>query len=109
MDKLENEELEGDKKIMIKTQYLSRIENINMILNELNIELHKEIREEDDSFVSRTMIDCPQYYYQECVVLRAITINPLTTPEILKEIIDQQNSMGLKIYKNSFAGKFSRL
>jgi glutamate decarboxylase len=108
-DKLENEELTGDKKIMIKTEYLSRIENINIILNELNIELHKEIREEDDSFVSRTMIDCPQYYYQECVVLRAITINPLTTPEILKEIIDQQNSLGQKIYKSGFVNRFSKI
>ena len=80
-----------------------------MLLNELNIELHKAIREEDESFVSRTMIDCPQYFYQDCVVLRAITINPLTTPEILQEIIEQQNKLGVKIYKTGFAGRFSKL
>jgi glutamate decarboxylase len=72
------------------------VENINMALNDLNTELHKAIREEDESFVSRTMIDSPQYFYQDCVVLRAITINPLTTPEILKEILEQQNKLGQK-------------
>lgn len=109
MNRLQNEEISGSKKLLIKTEYLARVEKINIILNELNIELHKEIREEDDSFVSRTMIDCPQYFYQECVILRAITINPLTTPEILKEIIDQQNSIGVKIYKSSFAHRFDKL
>ncbi len=99
-----------DEKINIaKMRYLKKIENINSLLNELNIELHKAIREEDESFVSRTMIDMPQYFYQNCVILRAITINPLTSPEILKEIIEQQNKLGLKIYKAFFAGKFEKL
>lgn len=109
MAKIENEELNGRKNGMVKVKYLRKIENINIILNELNTELHKAIREEDESFVSRTMIDCPQYFYQDCVILRAITINPLTTPEILQEIIEQQNKLGLKIYKNSFEGKFDKL
>jgi hypothetical protein len=51
----------------------------------------------------------PQYFYQNCVILRAITINPLTTPEILKEIIEHQNKIGLKIYKTFFSGKFKKL
>jgi glutamate decarboxylase len=109
MAKIQNEELNGDKKTKIKTGYLKKIENINMVLNELNIELHKAIREEDESFVSRTMIDSPQYFDQHCVVLRAITINPLTTIEVLNEIIEQQNKLGLKIFKNSFASKFKKL
>jgi len=109
MAKIQNEELNGSKKSRIKTGYLKKIEDINIALNELNIELHKAIREEDESFVSRTMIDSPQYFYQHCVVLRAITINPLTTIEILNEIIEQQNNLGLKIFKNSFAGKFKKL
>lgn len=98
-----------DNKTLIKMGYLTRIENINMALNELNTELHKAIREEDESFVSRTMIDAPQYFYQDCVVLRAITINPLTTPEILKEIIEQQNKLGIKIYKNYFHNRFEKI
>ena len=109
MAKIENEDLNNPKKEMVKTGYLRKVENINMALNDLNTELHKAIREEDESFVSRTMIDCPQYFYQDCVILRAITINPLTTPEILEEIIKQQNKLGLKIYKSSFEGRFSKL
>ncbi|MCP4132985.1 MAG: aminotransferase class V-fold PLP-dependent enzyme [bacterium] len=88
---------------------LARIEKINVLLNELNIELHKDSREEDTSFVSRTMFDSPYYYYQNIVILRAITINPLTTPEILKEIIEAQNRIGLKIYKAEFASRLDRV
>jgi glutamate decarboxylase len=109
MAKIQNEDVSCKKKAKVKTEYLKKIENINMVLNDLNIELHKAIREQDESFVSRTMIDAPQYFYQHCVILRAITINPLTTIEILHEIIEKQNSLGLKIYRKSFAGKFKKL
>lgn len=109
MTRIQNEDYVDEKKNMIKMEYLARVENINMALNDLNTELHKAIREEDESFVSRTMLDSPQYFYQDCVVLRAITINPLTTPEILKEIIEQQNKLGLKIYKNFFHNRFERI
>ena len=85
------------------------IEKINIQLNELNIELHKAIREEDESFVSRTMYDSPKYYYQKVVVLRTITINPLTTREILKEIIDQQERLGVKIYESDFIDCFNEI
>ena len=78
-------------------------------VRELNIELHKELREDDNTFVSRTMLDSPIYYYQDIVVLRAITINPLTTPEILKEIIELQNTLGKKIYKAQFESRLEKL
>ncbi|HPX90493.1 MAG TPA: aminotransferase class V-fold PLP-dependent enzyme, partial [Spirochaetota bacterium] len=109
MSRIQNEDFKDDRNQFIKMEYLNRVEKINLLLNDLNTELHKAIREEDDSFVSRTMIDAPQYFYQDCVVLRAITINPLTTPEILKEIIEQQNKLGLKIYKNYFQSRFEKI
>lgn len=83
------------------------IEKMNMLLNELNIELHKAIRAEDESFVSRTMYSSPKYFYQDIVVLRTITINPITTHEILKEIIDQQERLGINIYESDFIECFS--
>ena len=86
-----------------------RLHNINIVLNDLNIELHKELREDDNTFVSRTMFDAPNYFYQDIVVLRAITVNPLTTPEILKEIIDLQNTLGRKIYKGQFESRLEKL
>ncbi len=88
---------------------LLKIKQINAILNELNIELHKELREADNSFVSRTRIDSPAYYYQRIVVLRAVTINPLTTPAILKEIINEQSKIGLKIYQSGFDKRLEKI
>ncbi len=93
----------------VRTKWLQRLHRINTILNELNIELHKDLREDDNTFVSRTMIDCPGYFYQDIVVLRAITINPLTSPEILKEIIELQNTLGKKIYKSQFEGRLEKM
>ena len=83
-----------------KEKLIARVLEINKALNELNIELHKEIRAEDNSFVSRTTIDSPKYFYQDIVILRAVTVNPLTTSDVLEEIIEQQDRLGKKIYKN---------
>ena len=88
---------------------LHRLEQINYLLNELNTEIHKVIREEDTSFVSRTMLDSPRYMGQNIVVLRSITINPLTTPEMLKEIIHAQNRIGVKIYKTEFIHRLEKI
>lgn len=88
---------------------LKRVKRINDILNELNIELHRAIRQEDNSFISRTMLESTRYYPQKVVVLRAVTINPLTTPEILKEIVEEQDRLGMKIFKSDFAGRLEKI
>ena len=92
-----------------KMKQIRRMRDINYHLNELNIELHKLQREEDDSFVSRTTFDSPIYFYQDVVVLRAVTVNPLTTTEVIKEIIDAQDRIGQKLYKSSFSHRFERI
>jgi glutamate decarboxylase len=88
---------------------LKRLRRINEALNDLNIELHRAIRQEDNSFVSRTMVESTRYNPQKIVVLRAVTINPLTTPEILNEIVDEQSALGAKIYKSEFADIIEKL
>jgi len=98
--------LEGQDNV---PKIISDLKIVNSLLNDLNIEIHKAIREEDTSFVSRTIIDSPKYCSQDLVVLRAITVNPLTTPEILKEIIDAQNRIGLKVYNGDFSSKFKKI
>lgn len=90
-------------------QKIELVEQINLTLNELNIELHKAIRDEDENFVSRTMFDSPRYFSQNVVVLRTITINPLTTPEILEEIITQQSRLGFGIYEADFRERFHEI
>ncbi len=92
-----------------KMRQIDRLREINIVLNELNIELHKQQREEDDSFVSRTMIDSPIYFFQDIVILRAITVNPLTTTEIIKEIIEAQDRIGQKLYKSEFFNRLERI
>lgn len=71
--------------------------------------MHRAIRQEDNSFVSRTMIESTRYNPQKIVVLRAITINPLTTPEVLEEIVEEQNRLGTRIYRNEFADRLEKL
>lgn len=79
-----------------------RIEQINKILNDLNKALHRMIRAVDNSFVSRTVLESTRYTGQPILVLRSVTINPLTTAEILEEIITEQNLLGEKLYQSRF-------
>jgi len=74
------------------------IRKINQIINAFNIKLHKAIRKDDTTFVSRTTLESTCYRPQKIVVLRAVLVNPLTDKPILEEIIDTQNRLGLKIW-----------
>jgi glutamate decarboxylase len=86
-----------------------KVKSINYILNDLNIELHRAIRQEDNSFVSRTMLESTRYSPQKIVVLRAITVNPLTTPEILEEIVEEHDRLGTNIYNSEFRARLEKI
>ncbi|HRX15346.1 MAG TPA: pyridoxal-dependent decarboxylase [Spirochaetota bacterium] len=88
---------------------LKQATRINNELNALNIQLHREIRNNDLSFVSRTVIESTKYSPDEIVVLRAVTINPLTTNSIIKEIIAEHNRLGLRIFNKSWKKKFKNI
>lgn len=75
------------------------ITEINRMLNRLNTELHKTVREHDMSFVSRTVLESTRYAPRKIVVLRAITVNPLTTAEILEEILSGHRERGDRIWQ----------
>ncbi len=91
------------------TKLQKKVKSINYILNDLNIELHRAIRQEDNSFVSRTMLESTKYSPQKIVVLRAITVNPLTTHEILEEIVEEHNRLGTKIYNSAFRASLEKI
>ena len=76
-----------------------RITAINKIINDLNTELHKTIRDHDMSFVSRTRIESTRYSPRRVVVLRAITINPNTEPSMLRQILKEHRRMGIKLWR----------
>jgi glutamate decarboxylase len=75
------------------------IKKINHFINALNIKLHKALRRDDTTFVSRTTLESTLYRPQNIVVLRAVLINPLTDKRILKEIVDTHNRIGLQIWE----------
>ncbi len=82
---------------------------INVLLNTLNVELHRAIRAEDSTFVSRTTLATTRYAPQPIVVLRSVTVNPLTTRLILEEILAKQEKMGLALYAKQYKKQFEKL
>jgi putative pyridoxal-dependent aspartate 1-decarboxylase len=87
-----------------KEKIQKKIKSINKILNALNVQLQKSIRQDDTTFVSRTTLESTRYRPQGIVVLRAVLINPLINDEVLRMIVSTQNSIGLKMmeqYKQS--------
>lgn len=78
-----------------------KITALNRLINTLNIELHKTIREHDTSFVSRTQLESTRYAPRKIVVLRAITVNPNTEPYMLRKVLNEHRSMGIRIWEES--------
>jgi len=81
------------------TKIEKKIRKINNLINGLNIKLHKALRRDDTSFVSRTTVESTPYRPQNIVVLRAVLINPLTNRHILNEIVATQNRIGMEIWR----------
>ncbi|MEA2102047.1 MAG: pyridoxal-dependent decarboxylase [Thermodesulfobacteriota bacterium] len=75
-----------------------KITRINSIINEINTDLHKAIREHDTSFVSRTRLESTRYAPRKVVVLRAITVNPNTEEYMLRTILKEHRAMGERIW-----------
>ncbi len=76
-----------------------KIRKVNNLINGLNIKLHKALRRDDTTFVSRTTVESTIYRPQSIVVLRAVLINPLTSRQILEEIISTQNRIGMELWQ----------
>ena len=94
------EEAVNDKKSgQEKKAFQQQIRKINFLINGLNIKLHKALRRDDNTFVSRTTLESTRYRPQDIVVLRAVLINPLINRKILQEIVEIQNRIGLRLWK----------
>jgi len=85
-----------------------RIRKVNHVVNALNIKLHKALRRDDTTFVSRTTLESTRYRPQNIVVLRAVLVNPLTDRAILEEIVDTQNRIGRQIWRE-FDSAYQRI
>jgi putative pyridoxal-dependent aspartate 1-decarboxylase len=85
-----------------------KIRKVNNLINGLNIKLHKALRRDDTSFVSRTKLESTIYRPQNIVVLRAVLINPLTDRKVLNEIVATQSRIGMEIWRE-FEPVYQRL
>ena len=92
----------------IEKKAKKKIQKANRLINSLNIKLHRALRKDDTTFVSRTTLESTIYRPQNIVVLRAVLINPLTEKDVLDEIKDTQNRIGLEMWKE-FKPAFDRI
>jgi glutamate decarboxylase len=65
----------------------------NELLNGLTKFIQKRQREEGKSFVSRTRLTPVKYQRQETIVFRVVLANPLTTEQILREVLVEQDQL----------------
>lgn len=73
------------------------VEQANKVLSELVIAMQKLQRDRGQSFVSRTRLEIAKYEFERLNVFRVVLANPLTTKQILSEILDEQKSLGGEI------------
>ncbi|MFW6080697.1 MAG: pyridoxal-dependent aspartate 1-decarboxylase PanP [Desulfosalsimonas sp.] len=70
---------------------------INSDLNKINRDLQRTQREAGNSFVSRTTLQPAAGCPESTVVLRAVIMNPMTDMKILREILDEQQSIAKRL------------
>ncbi|WP_250656706.1 pyridoxal-dependent aspartate 1-decarboxylase PanP [Alkalimarinus coralli] len=80
----------GNVQQTLKTSSPEQMERINTHLNRVTKYIQKAQRELGRAFVSRTRLEPMQYQGRPCVVFRVVLANPLTTVEILEEILSEQ-------------------
>jgi len=69
--------------------------DIYIALNRLTASIQKRQREQGFSFVSRTRLTPVQYNKLPTVVFRVVLANPLTSQQILKDILEEQKELAV--------------
>jgi len=70
--------------------------SVNLLLGKLTQFIQKRQREDGRSFVSRTRIEVSRYGGEKVIVFRVVLANPLTTKEILQDILQQQSQLAME-------------
>jgi glutamate decarboxylase len=73
---------------------------INDLLNDLTRFIQKKQRESGKSFVSRTRLTPKMYGGQTITVFRTVLANPLTTHDILKDILQEQREIAKESWRS---------
>jgi glutamate decarboxylase len=66
---------------------------LNNLLNDLTQLVQKNQREQGKSFVSRTRLQPARYQRQTVTVFRVVLANPLTTEQILRDVLTEQQQL----------------
>lgn len=66
-------------------------------LSALTESIQREQRANGKTFVSRTRLESPGYGGQALTVFRVVLANPLTTPQILADILEEQRGYGQRL------------
>jgi putative pyridoxal-dependent aspartate 1-decarboxylase len=74
---------------------------INEQINAITRKVQQLQREAGKSFVSRTTLRVHQYPGQDTVVFRCVIMNPMTTLDVLREILDEQEELYYQIVNKS--------
>ena len=83
--------VEAKQALMVANQ--QQCEIINEKLNQLTLHIQKLQRENGKSFVSRTRLKLADYGEEPVTVFRVVLANPLTTNEILQEVLQEQREL----------------
>lgn len=77
----------------LKTADIEERQRLDAVLDDINIKIQRTQREAGKSFVSRTRLKFFPDDHHDTVVLRTVIMNPMTTVDILDEILDEQESI----------------
>lgn len=69
---------------------------MNLLLDKLTKFIQKRQRENGKSFVSRTRIEVQKYQGRKTLVFRVVLANPLTSNEILSDVLKEQAELALE-------------
>ena len=83
------------------------MDKINGVLDRITKYIQKTQREKGLSFVSRTRLEPSCYEHRSCVVFRTVLANPLTTVEILQDILEEQ--LNIAQHDEGLAGALKQL
>lgn len=81
----------------LKTADPQTKKELNADLDDININIQRIQREAGKSFVSRTRLKASLKDDHNSVVLRVVIMNPMTTDQILNEILDEQKAIYLSL------------
>lgn len=93
----------------LETASRDTIREINHVLDELTESIQKAQRAAGQTFVSRTRLESYRYHHEAIVVFRAVLANPLTSKQILKDVLSEQRLHAAHILGQSLGEKVQSL